>query len=95
MTPFKEDAWDPKVICKWLIQIGLVVSFIYLSYRTYLIYQDPPNDVDQKKVAFENAEILVYISVNGFVLFLLFTSRVLEYYRERKNRHKINAPPIA
>ena len=49
MTPFKEDAWDPKVICKWLIQIGLVVSFIYLSYRTYLIYQDPPNDVDQKK----------------------------------------------
>ena len=86
MPTFKEDPWDPKVIAKWLVQIGLTISFIYLGYRSYLIYHEPPGDAE-KKGAFENAQIYLYLSVNAFVLFVVVVSRVLEYCRDRKDRN--------
>ena len=81
MTPFKEDPWDPKVISKWLVQLGLIVSFIYLSYRSYLIYQALPNEAGNKNFDLEAMKTFLFLSVNGFILFLLGVSRVWEYYR--------------
>lgn len=82
MTPFQEeDPWDPKVISKWLVQLGLIVSFIYLSYRSYLIYQALPNDVGFKITNVEDVKTLLFLSINGFILFILGVSRVWEYYR--------------
>ena len=82
MTPFQEeDPWDPKVISKWLVQLGLIVSFIYLSYRSYLVYQALPNDVGVKITNVEDVKTLLFLSINGFILFILGVSRVWEYYR--------------
>ena len=82
MTPFQEeDPWDPKVIFKWLVQIGLVVSFVYLSYRSYLIYQALPNEAGNKNYDLEDMKTFLFLSVNGFILFILVVSRFLEYYR--------------
>ena len=82
MTPFQEeDPWAPKVISKWFVQLGLIVSFIYLSYRSYLIYQALPNDVGFEITNVEDVKTLLFLSINGFILFILGVSRVWEYYR--------------
>ena len=82
MTPFQEeDPWDPKVIFKWLVQIGLVVIFVYLSYSAYIIYQEPPNDVEPEKLAFDKAQILISLSVVVFALVLILIQRAVDYYR--------------
>jgi hypothetical protein len=82
MTPFQEeDRWDPKVIFKWLVQIGLVVSFVYLSYSAYIIYQEPPSDVEPEKLAIDKAQILVSLSVVVFALVLILIQRAVDYYR--------------